>query len=250
MLAITRKAAIRDLLAEQKSVSIADLARRLNVNRETIRRDLKEMEEKGELIRTHGGAYILDGVKNDLTVDTRQVLMIPEKETIAKKCGELIQPGDYVLLDGSTTCWFIARMLKNRPVTVLTNSLEIANILSDSESVKLMLTGGEYSPANKTFTGMAAVSFLEAHYVDRAFISCRSADLAAGITDTNDTSAAFRKAAINHARESYLVLDHTKLDKVSFSRIASLDVLTGCVLDTEFPESWKEKLSEAGVRMY
>ncbi|MBQ6602124.1 MAG: DeoR/GlpR transcriptional regulator [Eubacterium sp.] len=250
MLAVTRKNAIKDLLAEQKSVSITDLAARLNVTRETIRRDLKEMEEKGELIRTHGGAYILDGVKNDLDVGTRQVLMIPEKETIAEKCDKLIQPGDYILLDGSTTCWFIAKKIAARSVTVLTNSLEIANILSASETVKLHLTGGEYSPSNKTFTGVSAVSFLESHFVDKAFISCRSADLEAGITDTNDTSAAFRKAALSHASESFLVLDHTKLDKVSFAKISDLDAVTGCVLDTAFPDKWKEKLSETGVLMY
>ena len=111
MLAIARKAAIRESLQEHKSVRITELAAQLNVTKETIRRDLREMEQNGELIRTHGGAYILDGVQNDIDVGTRQVLKIPEKERIAQKCDSLIQSGDYIYLDGSTTCWSIARLI-------------------------------------------------------------------------------------------------------------------------------------------
>ena len=97
MLAIARKAAIRERLHEHKSVRITELAAELNVTKETIRRDLREMEQGGELIRTHGGAYILDGVQNDIDVGTRQVLKIPEKERIAQKCDSIIQSGDYIV---------------------------------------------------------------------------------------------------------------------------------------------------------
>ena len=107
MLAITRKQAIKKLLQEQKSVTISDLSERLNVTKETIRRDLRAMEKDQELIRTHGGAYILEGVQNDLDVTTRQALRITEKEIIAQKCDALIQPSDIIFLDSSTTSWYI-----------------------------------------------------------------------------------------------------------------------------------------------
>ena len=81
MLAISRQNLIKELLQENKSVTIADLAVRMNVTRETIRRDLRAMEQEHELIRTHGGAYILDGVQNDLDISTRQVLKTEEKGT-------------------------------------------------------------------------------------------------------------------------------------------------------------------------
>lgn len=94
MLAISRQNLIKELLQENKSVTIADLAVRMNVTRETIRRDLRAMEQEHELIRTHGGAYILDGVQNDLDISTRQVLKTEEKKTIALKCDALIQTGE------------------------------------------------------------------------------------------------------------------------------------------------------------
>ena len=85
MLAITRRNAIKEQLMERKSVTITDLANRLNVTKETIRRDLRLMEEQGELIRTHGGAYILDGVQNDIDISMRQVIKTEEKAIIAEK---------------------------------------------------------------------------------------------------------------------------------------------------------------------
>ena len=112
MLAISRQNLIKELLQENKSVTIADLAVRMNVTRETIRRDLRAMEQ--ELIRTHGGAYILDGVQNDLDISTRQVLKTEEKKTIALKCDALIQTGEIIYLDNSTTAWFIANKIASR----------------------------------------------------------------------------------------------------------------------------------------
>ena len=82
MLAIARRNAIKEQLQEHKSVTITDLAARLNVTKETIRRDLRAMEEDGELIRTHGGAYILEGVQNDIDISTRQILKTAEKQRV------------------------------------------------------------------------------------------------------------------------------------------------------------------------
>ena len=88
MLAITRRKVIKDLLQEHKSVTITDLAARLDVTKETIRRDLRAMERDNELIRTHGGAYVLEGVQNDIDIATRQALKIKEKEIAEKSLAE------------------------------------------------------------------------------------------------------------------------------------------------------------------
>ncbi len=250
MLAIARKAAIRERLHEHKSVRITELAAELNVTKETIRRDLREMEQGGELIRTHGGAYILDGVQNDIDVGTRQVLKIPEKERIAQKCDSIIQSGDYIYLDGSTTCWSIARKVSHRKLTVLTSSLEIANILSPFDTIKLHVIGGEFSPKNKDFVGEGAIKTLERYFVDKAFISCRSVHIRYGITDTNDGRSRLHQTALEHAREKYLVVDHSKLNNVSFSRIAPVTSVDGIIMDQEFPPEWTDYLTAHQIKMF
>lgn len=250
MLAISRKKLIKELLQENKSVTIADLAVRMNVTRETIRRDLRAMEKEHELIRTHGGAYILDGVQNDLDISTRQDLKTEEKKAIALKCDALIQTGEIIYLDNSTTAWFIANKIANRKLTVVTNSLEIANILSSSQTIKLFLIGGEYSPRTKSFTGSSAHRSLKLYFFDKAFISCRSVDMEFGVTDTNDNSALIHHLALSHAKQKYLVVDQSKLDKVSFTSVIPLTELDGIILNTEFAPEWKDFLNKNNIRYY
>lgn len=250
MLAITRRKVIKELLQEHKSVTITDLAARLDVTKETIRRDLRAMEKDEELIRTHGGAYILEGVQNDLDISTRQVLKTTEKEIIAEKCDALIQPGDIIYLDNSTTSWFIGRKIANRHLTVLTTSLEIANLLHNCPSIRLFLIGGEFSRKTMSFSGDSALRNLEHYFLDKAFISCRSVSMDFGITDTNDNDALLHKLILSHSKQKFLVVDHSKIDKVSFTKVAPISELDAVIMDKEFSPEWKEFLSRNQVRYY
>lgn len=250
MLAFARKNAIREQLQENKSVQITTLAELLQVTKETIRRDLRDMEQAGELIRTHGGAYILDGVQNDIDVSTRRVLKTSEKKIIAQKCNALIQTGDYIFLDGSTTAWFIAQAISLRNITVLTNSLEIANQLSTSQTVRLFVVGGQYSASSRSFTGNSAIRNLENYYVDKAIISCRSVSMESGLTDTNDNDAMLHRLALSHASERYLAVDHSKVDKSSFSYIAPISELNGIIMDRSFSDKWVQHLTANKVQIY
>ncbi|MBQ9030057.1 MAG: DeoR/GlpR transcriptional regulator [Parasporobacterium sp.] len=250
MLAIARKTIIREQLREHKSVRITELAELLNVTNETIRRDLRSMEKDGDLIRTHGGAYILDGVQNDLDLSTRQFLRTGEKEIISEKCSSIIQNGDYIFLDASSTAWFIARAIMHRKVSVLTVSLEIINLLSTSSTIRLFAVGGEYSSSTKSFTGNSAIQNLEHYYFDKAFISCRSVSLEAGLTDTNVDDAMLHRLALAHAHEKYLAIDNSKLNRASFAGIAPVSGLDGIILDQPFPEDWVRYLNEHSVQIY
>ena len=250
MLAFARKQAIREQLQEYKSVRITDLAAALNVTKETIRRDLRDMEQAGELIRTHGGAYILDGVQNDIDITTRQDLKMPEKEIIAQKCDSLIQSGDYIFLDWSTTAWTIARAITHRRLTVLTPSLKIANILSTSDTVRLFVVGGEFSSTSQSFTGNSAARNMEQYFVDKAIISCRSVSMEFGLTDTNGNDATLHKLALDHAQEKYLAVDSSKLDKTSFSKVAPVSILDGIIMDRSFSVPWIKFLGNNQVHIY
>lgn len=250
MLAIARKNFIRQQLREHKSIRITAIAELLQVTKETVRRDLKSMEEDGELMRTHGGAYILDGVQNELDLSTRQILRTAEKEIIAEKCDSLIQNGDYIFLDASSTAWFIAKAIMHRKVAVLTVSLEIINLLSADSSVRLFAVGGEYNAATRSFTGNSAIQNLERYYFDKAFISCRSVSLDAGLTDTNVDEAMLHRLALEHAHESYLAIDISKLNRSSFAKIVPLASLNGIIMDQPFPEDWVHYLNEHNVKIY
>lgn len=247
MLAIARRNAILTLLREQQSVNVTELAATLGVATETIRRDFKEMEAAGQLIRTHGGAYIVEGVQNDTSVSMRPVLRQQEKKAVAQKCARLIQPGDSIFLDASTTGWFLAQELLEKHVTVLTNSLKVAEILSPSSTARLILAGGNYIPRTMSFCGEQTVADLNRYYVDKAFLSCRTVHLSFGATDTDEGEILTRQTVLRRSRCTYLAVDHSKLDAVSFLNLCPLEELTGIVCDQPLSPQWQDRLGELDV---
>ena len=243
MLAIARRNAILELLREHQSVNVTEL-----VATETIRRDFKEMEAAGQLIRTHGGAYITEGVQNDISVSMRSVIRQQEKKAIAQKCARLIHTGDSIFLDASTTDWVLAQELLERHITVLTNSLKVAEILSASSSVQLILAGGSYVPRSMSFSGEQTVEDLSRYFVDKAFISCRTVHMEYGATDSNEGDALTRRTMLRRSHSTYLLVDHSKLDGISFLNICPLESLTAIICDQPLSPPWQSHLKEIGVQ--
>lgn len=250
MLAITRRSAIKAQLLERKSVTITDLAIRLHVTKETIRRDLRLMEEQGDLIRTHGGAYILDGVQNDIDISMRQVLKTEEKTIIAEKCSQHIQSGDSIFLDDSTTCWFVARQLVHQNLTVLTTSLQIATILAASANIQLIVIGGAFCPNSMSFQGDNACRALSSYYVDKAFMSCRSISMENGVTDISESAAAIHRLVTRRSNRTYLVLDHSKVGPTSFAFVCEITDVDAVICDRPLPQPWQDYLKERNVPFY
>ena len=112
------------------------------------------------------------------------------------------------------------------------------------------MIGGEYSSRTKSFEGSSAHRSLKQYFFDKAFISCRSVNMEFGITDTSDNSAVMHHLALSHAKQKYLVVDHSKLDNISFTSISPLEDLDGIVMDTEFSPEWKEFLNKHHIRYY
>ncbi|MBE3592422.1 MAG: DeoR/GlpR transcriptional regulator [Thermoanaerobacter sp.] len=249
MLAVTRKSKIKELIQEKKSVTVSELAKLFSVTEETIRRDLKALEEEGVLIRTYGGAYIDEGVQNDVNIKIRETLFVENKQKIAEKCAALIHHGDSIFLDASTTSLFIAFKIRDKRITVLTNSLKIANVLADSDTVRLLVTGGTLSHQSMSFLGYGALNSMKNYFVDKAFVSCRSLSMEHGITDSNEQQAEIRQLAIKHATKSYLVVDHTKFNKTSFATIATFEEIDAIVVDKRLDDEWRNFLTELQIEI-
>ncbi|MBQ0059230.1 MAG: DeoR/GlpR transcriptional regulator [Lachnospiraceae bacterium] len=251
MLGVTRKAMIKDILLEKKSVIVSDLAKRFDVTEETIRRDLQQLENEGFLTRTYGGAFIQEGAINDVDLALREAVSIDKKEAIAEVCASLIHHGDTIFLDASTTASFVARAIKNMRVTVLTNSLMVVDQLKDHDSVRLICLGGVYSPRTKAFNGRSTILGLNDYYVDKAFISCRYVSLSHGITDSNEDIAMVRQTVLNQAHEIFLIADSSKFNKTSFMHLCDLKDLNGGIIsDFDFTPDWERALSEEKVNIY
>ncbi|MNW47727.1 HTH-type transcriptional repressor GlcR [compost metagenome] len=248
MLAETRRTHILNELKINNSILVKDLSEKLCVTQETIRRDLKKLEAEGKLIKTHGGAYIRDGVNNDIDVRIRETLYVDVKEKIGTVCVDLINDGETILLDASTTSLQIAKHLKEKRVTVLTNSLLVAEELSNIEMIKLVLLGGTLDHHSLSFLGFDTLSMLEKYFVDRAFVSCRGIDMVAGITDSNESQALIRNKMIQSGRKKYLIIDKTKLDIVAFSKISHISEFDYVIIE-ELNSEWEEYFNNYGIQV-
>lgn len=250
MLAITRKSKIKDIILEKKSVVVSELAQIFSVTEETIRRDLKTLEDEGFLIRTYGGAFIQEGVQNEVDLSIRESAYTQSKQLIADKCAEIIHNGDSIFLDASTTALFIAKAIREKRLTVITNSLKVINLLTDSPTIRLISVGGLFNSNNMSFIGRSALQSLDSYFFDKTFMSCRSLSQTHGITDSNESMSEIRQKLINRSNSIYVVADYSKFDRTSFISICDFSDVNGIITDKQLSQDWINFLAENNVTYY
>jgi len=248
MLSISRRDKIKEIIAEERSVSAVKLAEQFNVTVETIRRDLRVLEEEGFLKRTYGGAF-LEGAQKDAPVDVRQAINSRGKNVIAKKAAEFINSGDLIFIDFSTTASFLTKHIANKEVTVLTNSLYVTNAFSDMPNVELIVIGGSYTKNCNAFLGDAAVETFSKYYVDKVFMSCRYLSIENGLTDYNEKYAAFHRCMLKRGKEIFLLADGTKFDKTSFININNFNGVNTLITDHALSDEWHIFLSRSRINI-
>ena len=248
MLAIERKNEILSKLRVEQRVLVSELAVHYGVTEETIRRDLDKLEKEGYATKTYGGAIWGNSTKTDLSYTVRNKTNVEAKKSIATLISQMVQDGDHLMLDDSSTSLYIAKQLKDKKdLTILTYSVEIIMELSGVEGWTILCTGGQLKPGSLAFTGNQVMSTLQRYHVDKAILSCKGIDLDAGITDSAEGHALAKQTMIQNAKETILALDSTKFDKISFIQVAALDSLD-CIITNQKPsEEWLSHLESIGV---
>lgn len=248
MLSVERRETIHKILREKKSVGVTELAQYLNVSSETIRRDLDAMEKQGLLKKIYGGAVIKDAVTTSASSKILETLFVEEKQAIAKTAASFIRPGECIFLDHSTTVGEICQFIKDIPLTIMTNSLKVINYFSESSNIRLVIPGGNYNPTFSAITGLETIHFLQRHNLDKSFFSCRTLDLKNGLGEADENIAELRRNIILSTKENYLLVDHTKLNRVAFLSNPALEQIDYIITDDSLPEEWPEKLNELQVQ--
>lgn len=250
MLAIERKRKIISLLEEQNSVLVPELSKIFNITEETVRRDLEKLESEGLLKRTHGGAVINDSITTDLPLKIREVTNIEGKRNIGIKVGEYIKDGDTIMLDSSSTALQIAERIKDkRKITVITNSVKVVSELAGAKDCNVISTGGNLRGNAMSFVGHLAENTIKNFNVDVAIICCKGVDMEKGITESNEMEAEIKKAMISAADKTFMVVDYTKFNKVSFVKMLKLEQVDKIFTDRKLSEDWEQLLSNKNIEL-
>lgn len=242
MLPEIRHAEILQTLEHQGAARVAELASRLEVTQETIRRDLVKLEEEGKVQRTHGGALPRETAHGPHPYQQRQLVEVEAKRSIAKQAVLEVAEEDVVFLDGSTTTFQLAKRFPDIRCTVLTHSEPIFRELATRNHVELVSTGGVYDRRHSCFVGPLAEQMLKSLHVTKAFMGCKGLDFERGFNDASVRHMNLKRAIIQAADEVILLVDHTKMNVRSRYYFAKLDEVDVVISDPKLSEEHRREL--------
>ncbi|TAM66968.1 MAG: DeoR/GlpR transcriptional regulator [Microbacteriaceae bacterium] len=233
---------LRGLVDSLGALEVDVASERLGVSRETIRRDMGELAEKGLIRRTRGGAASLSRSLTERDLDQRQFRNSAQKAAIAQYVAdEFVRDGMAIALDGGTTAMAIAKALAGRDLTIVTASIPIVMELSHSSRTSVIVVGGELRKKSMTAGGPYASSMMDHFRTDIAFVSGPAISVQDGLMDSYAEGVALKHSMIEHAATVYAVLDSSKLGGRSFVTICDARELDGIVTDSS---ASKQQLAE------
>src|SRR5690606_24420859 len=211
---------------------------------QTIRRDLAELAEAGFLDRVHGGAVARTGVVN-IGYEQRRRMNEDAKAAIARACAAEIPDNSSLILNLGTTTEAVAReLLHHKNITVVTNNMNVANILADNPGCEIMVAGGALRRSDGGLVGELATQFIEQFKVDYAVIGTSALDLDGDLLDYDLAEVRVSRAILRQARQTFLVTDYSKLGRSAPARITSLAEIDTLFIDQPLPDSLQKKCAE------
>ena len=231
MLAESRRAAIVDLLRSTGSVTVGGLEERFGISSMTARRDLADLERQGLARRTHGGA-VLPAISAHEDSFMARVETAPQaKQALARAAVATLAPRQSVFLDSSSTAYFVAQRVleEGLPLTIITNSLPVMELVGTNESpnVELIGVGGSMRRLTRSFVGPFAVHTVLGHFADRLFLSVKGVTSDGALTDADRLEAEVKATMIAHAEEAFLLIDDSKLQARGLNAVGRVADLAG-----------------------
>lgn len=241
---------VMELLQTKGEVSVAELSSRAAVSEMTVRRDLEALEREGVLKRVHGGAITAISRSYEPPFAARAKINVEVKERIGRLAASLLAEGETAILDVGTTTLEVARALRGRRnLTILTPSLRAAQLLANEPGIRLMVTGGLARPGELSLVGdLAERAFVDLRF-DTFVMGVAGIEADAGLTEYNLDDARVKRSALAGARRCVVVADSSKLGKVAFARICSLDPVDVLVTDAGATDEALEPISSAEVEV-
>jgi DeoR/GlpR family transcriptional regulator of sugar metabolism len=204
----------------RERVSVGELTERLGVSEVTIRKDLAYLEELGKLVRTRGGARAAQDRARIHPIEAR-ICSLPEvKAVIAEAAASLVREGETIFIDSGSTCLALARAVAGRDLRVVTNSLDVVQVLSQAPHIALHVTGGSFRSDARSFIGPAAVEAIRRFHFDRAFIGASGVTTEGVLSTQNAIEGETKRAAIGQAQRTVVLADSSKVGSAAFSIFA------------------------------
>jgi DeoR family transcriptional regulator, glycerol-3-phosphate regulon repressor len=242
-----RMIAILDLIHQKGSATVADIAIALEVSEETIRRDAKQLELKGQVLKLHG-ALALPNLAGEAPYERRLRENAEGKRAIAKLAASFVADGDSIMIDGGTTTSLFSQELRSkRNLTIVTNSSDIARTLATVNGNKVYMAGGELEGDNGAAFGPTAVEFFSRFRVKHAFISISSITAEDGPMDGLLAEAEIASMALSRADHKVIISDSSKFRRTALVKVCTFKDINRIITDAAPDAILAAALNDAGV---
>ena len=251
MLAVERRSIIEQTIIKNKSVLVLELARQFDVTTETIRSDLEKLERQGVLVRTYGGATLVDSIEADMGIHERDTVNFEGKRSIGIRAAQMIKDGETVFLDASTSSLHVARNIKDKKgITVITNAEKIVMELANCPDIRVISTGGMLNSKNMSYTGRVVEETIRSNYfANKVFFSCRGVTLSRGLMDSNEAEIEIKKAMLDCSESAIFLCDRKKLGRLGVRVITDICKIDSLITDIKLDEEWSKALEKNDVRL-
>lgn len=240
---IKRTDEIEKYILSQKKVSMTELYELFNVSENTIRRDLKEILENGNVKKVYGGVIAIER-NPSLSFENRKILNKDLKEKIGLKAASYIQDNDVVYIDSGTTTLEILEGIKTKNVKVFTNNLDFINAALAYPNIEIICLAGKLNRKMNSFVGKETLKILELFNIQKAFIAASGVSIKYKITNSSSDESAIKQMAMKKSQEIFLMVDSSKFDKVglvTFSDFSEIDVVITDKIDKKYREFFKKE---------
>ncbi|AVR44342.1 transcriptional regulator [Christiangramia fulva] len=241
---------ILEKLKKDKYIEVQDLCEILDVSAVTIRKDLRLLEQKGLLFRTHGGASLENPYIAEKPVIEKEKLYTEEKSRIATKAASLIQPNDTIIIGSGTTVQNLAKaIVPKEKLSVITSSLYVALELTKYEEIEIIQLGGPLRHSSASVTGYYAEEILKNITCHQLFLGVDAIDTENGCTTTSLEEAILNRKMIKAAQKVIILADSTKFGKRSLGKICDLDQVHEIITDDKISSKTLKRLKDSGVKV-
>jgi len=245
----TRHNHILSELSKRGEISALTIAKLLNVSLATIRRDLNELDIRGSLKRTHGGAKLKNGLE-EIPFNRKINKNLVEKKNISILAASIIEDGKIIGCTGGTTVTHILSMFKNRKITIVTNAVNIAYMLAPFEKTEIILSGGVIRPKSYEIIGTDTIKTISRFIFDIALIGVNGISSKYGLTTYNIEEAEIASLIIERSKKVWVVADYSKFGVTTPAIIAPLSKVDVIITDDKLDDKWIQISKEQGINLH
>lgn len=243
-----RHQVILSKLKEHGYVNVHELSAEFGVSMVTIRKDLKLLENRRLLYRTHGSASLADPLITDRNIDEKGKIRIDEKVRIAKAAAEMVKPSESLILASGSTIMELAKQLQQvKPLTVISASLNVSQILNIVPEIEVHQLGGVIRKSSSSAVGPVAEQMMGSYNCHYLFLGVDGIDPDYGLTTTNALEASLNQVMIKSAKKVVVLADSSKFGKRGFSKICDLSEVDVVITDADISQAIVKRIKEMGV---